>query len=339
MKANRSSASALEAPEKLSMQQNAFLQLKEMIKQGRIRPGEKLLEVQVAKAFGISRSPARHALQALCEAKMVQETSGRGYQVAGRSKPEDVGQVALLEKLQIAPSRQWERVYAKVEQELCIRVLFGSVRVIEAPLAEYFGVSRTVARDVLGRMQSVGMVSKDGLGHWFAEQVSSARIRHLFEIRAILEPEALRQAAPFFSREELERISRSLRFPDSGTPMEMSTIGRAETDMHVDLLSRCPNREIIHALKRTHVLFVPSLYLVDPNLNVPRDILETVFHEHLMIVDQLLAKNVRKASANLRRHLEGAHARWMVRFEIAAKSPFPALPPYLTERGRPLNLA
>ncbi len=129
MKANRPTPSALEASEKLSMQQNAFLLLKEMIKQGRIRPGEKLLEVQVAKAFGISRSPARHALQALCAARMVQDAGGRGYQVAGRPKPEDVGQIALLEKLQISPSRQWERVYAKVEQELCIRVLFGSVRV------------------------------------------------------------------------------------------------------------------------------------------------------------------------------------------------------------------
>lgn len=65
------------------------------------------------------------------------QTNGRGYQVAGRPKPQDVGQIALLEKLQISPSRQWERVYAKVEQELCLRVLFGSVRVIEAPLAEY----------------------------------------------------------------------------------------------------------------------------------------------------------------------------------------------------------
>lgn len=186
-------------------------------------------------------------------------------------------------------------------------------------------------------MQNVGMVSKDGFGHWFAEQVSPARIRHLFEIRTILEPEALRQAAPPFSREELERISHSLRSPESGRPTEMSTLGRVETEMHVDLLSHCPNREIIHALNRTHVLFVPSLYLVDPNLNVTRDILETVFQEHLMIVDELLDKNIRKASANLRRHLEGAHSRWMVRFKIAAKSPFPALPPYLIESGRPFN--
>ena len=164
-----------------------------------IDSGEKLLEVQVAKAFGISRSPARLALRALCDAKIVSELDGRGYQIVGRPKPEHMGRVAKLQELQISPRRQWERVFEKVEHEIRVRVLFGSLRIIEAPLAEHFHVSRTVARDVLGRMQSIGLVSKHG-GHWIAERVSTDRIRHLFEMRMILEPEAMRLAAPLIRR-------------------------------------------------------------------------------------------------------------------------------------------
>lgn len=312
------------------MQQSTFLLLKDMIEQGQIRPGEKLLEVQVAKAFGISRSPARLALKALCDAKMVSELDGRGYQIAGRPKPEHVGQTAKLQALRISPQRQWERVFEKVEQELCISVLFGSVRIVEAPLAEHFGVSRTVARDVLGRMQSIGLVSKDGLGHWIAERVSTDKIRHLFEMRAILEPEALRQAASLIGRDELERAYKTLQEILSDARIEVGAIGKAETELHIDLLAHCPNREIIHALNRTHLLFVPSLYLLDSDLTVPQESTKDAFREHLEIVDLLRQKKLNKATASLRAHLKAAASRWQSRFEILAKTDRRNLPLYLT---------
>ena len=50
---------------KNSIQDRAYARLKAMIDEGRLLAGERLLEAQVAKAFGISRSPARHALRLL----------------------------------------------------------------------------------------------------------------------------------------------------------------------------------------------------------------------------------------------------------------------------------
>ncbi|MCA1453277.1 GntR family transcriptional regulator [Bradyrhizobium sp. BRP22] len=330
MKASPQAAAAAEAFEKTSMQRDAFLLLKDMIEQGRIRPGEKLLEVQVAKAFGISRSPARHALRALCEAKIVRPLEGRGYQVAGRPKAEHVGQIASLGELRIAPLPQWERVYKKVEQELCIRVLFGSVRITEAALAEFFNVSRTVARDVLARMHSVGMVGKDGLGHWIAPHVSADKIRELFEIRAILEPEALVRAAPLAPAAELERMHADLRRAISNGPVEIGPVGQLETDLHIRLLDHCPNREIVKALQRTHILFVPTLYLLDSTLSVPQGTMHDALEEHLAIIEQLRRDNVRKAAKLLREHLGSAATRWLERFEIFSRAERLPLPPYLS---------
>jgi DNA-binding GntR family transcriptional regulator len=330
MKASSQAASAAKAFERTSMQRDAFLLLKDMIEQGRIRPGEKLLEVQVAKAFGISRSPARHALRALCEAKIVRELDGRGYQVAGRAKAGHVGQAASLGELRITPLPQWERVYRSVEQELWIRVLFGSVRITEAALAEFFGVSRTVARDVLARMHSVEMVSKDGLGHWIAPRVSADKIREMFEMRVILEPEALMRAAPLASAAEIECIHENLREAMAGGAVEIGTIGQLETDLHIKLLDHCPNREIIKALNRTHILFVPTLYLLDATLSVPEGTMNDVLQEHLAVITQLRRKNIQKAAGLLREHLETAAARWLQRFEIFSKADMAPLPPYLS---------
>ena len=121
-----------------SIQRRVYLLLREMIEDGRIVAGEKLLEAQVAKSFGISRSPARIALAALSKDKLLVESEGRGYFVAGKPEQGLDGRVATLDKLELTSTPQWERMYAAVERELCTRVLFGSVRVTEERLAQHF---------------------------------------------------------------------------------------------------------------------------------------------------------------------------------------------------------
>ena len=110
--------------------------------------------------FQVSRSPARATLQALCREQLVRKAQGRGYLVAGTAPANTVGRLATLDAVRIQPAPLWERVYAEVELQLARHVLFRPVRLTEEKLAEHFGVSRTVARDVLARMQSVGLVGK-----------------------------------------------------------------------------------------------------------------------------------------------------------------------------------
>jgi len=316
--------------ERVPLQQRVFVALKEMIEQGRLRPGEVLLEVKVAHSFGISRSPARFALEALSEAQLVREASGRGYVVNGRVKTLGEGKVAELDTLQLSLSPQWERMYGQLEQELFTRVLFGTVRITEERLAAHFGVSRTVVRDVLGRMHSLGLVVKDRLGHWIAKRVTPARIQHLFELRILLEPEALRQAIPLLPRAQLLEARDRIHHVLHHFPAEIAAIDRAETDLHIDLLSICPNQEITLALKRTHLLFAPTRYLADPYLEVPKEVLGRAFDEHARIIDQLCQGDAEQAVASLQDHLRRAHRRWRRRFEMADSMTQAELPSYLT---------
>ena len=151
------------------MRRRVHAMLKSMIADGRIQPGERLLEVKVADAFNVSRSPARATLQALCRERLVRKAQGRGYLVSGSARAESVGRLATLDTVSIHPAPLWEHVYAEVELHLATHILFRSVRLTEEKLAEHYGVSRTVARDVLARMQSVGLVGKDRMGRWIAD--------------------------------------------------------------------------------------------------------------------------------------------------------------------------
>lgn len=317
-----------------SLKERTYLQLRDMIRSGQIKPGERLLEAEVVRAFGISRSPARQALERLCQGGFVEETAGRGYRVPGG--PGGAGaSLAALDPVDVSAPRQWERMYEEVEQELFVHTLFHPVRLNELRLAEHFGVSRTVTRDLLARMHGVGLVAKDNAGHWIAEKMTPDRIRHLYELRCLLEPAALLQAAPHVPGAVLEEMRARIRVTRAQKPISSARFDEVESDLHITLLGHCPNAEILRALRRTHLLFGPTRHLFDPFLGIPIRLIVAALDEHLRIIDLLLEGDAPRAAAALEVHLRDAVERWLRRFEITARGQPIVFPPYL----RPADLS
>src|SRR5690606_30232342 len=118
---------------------------------GALAPGTRLQETQLSGEFGISRAPARQALQALADDGLVAKAEGRGYVVEGSDARTAAPVPSTQAPVVLAASASWERIYAEVESEIVARISFGSWRVNEAAMAKHYGVSRTVARDVIGR--------------------------------------------------------------------------------------------------------------------------------------------------------------------------------------------
>ncbi|MBE7202902.1 MAG: GntR family transcriptional regulator, partial [Parafilimonas terrae] len=145
----------------VSLQDRIYAHLKVGISEGRIVPGTRLLESQLARTFGVSRSPARGALNALAAERLVAEDGARGYRVAGIAAAGEGDATTPLDPAPMPHQRRWETLYGAVEQEIYAQILFRSVRVNDLRLAQHYGVSRTVTRDLLARMDGVGLVTKD----------------------------------------------------------------------------------------------------------------------------------------------------------------------------------
>jgi DNA-binding GntR family transcriptional regulator len=303
--------------------------LKEMIADGRIKPGERLREAQIASAFAISRSPANGALALLLADRLVSADGGLGFRVVGKAIAGAPGAAATLKQIRIEVPRSWERMYEEVERDLLIQLLFGSVRINELQMAQRFNVSRTVTRDLLARMHGDGFIAKDTAGHWVAAQITPDRIRHLYELRGLLEPQALRLAAPHVPVKLLADARASLIAARAKARLQSREFDKVERDLHVNVLAFCPNTEILRALARTHVLFAPTRHLFDPYLQIPAKLIRDTLDEHLAIVDALVAGNVRKAAAILKAHLEDAVDRWLHRFAMTAEVRKLSVPPYL----------
>ncbi|MEW5424865.1 GntR family transcriptional regulator [Amorphus sp. 3PC139-8] len=334
---NRASAADTEAGpsthkaigQQRSLSQRIYTLLRTMIENGRIKAGERVMETQVATAFGVSRSPARKALRTLRDDGLLTEIDGQGYQIVSPFPSTRKGEPAQLDRLHLEAPRQWERMYAQLEKEIAIRVLFSSVRVNEQKLCEHFGVSRTVTRDVLARMNGVGLVQKDRAGHWYAAQVTPERVGYLYELRWLLEPNALLLAYPFVPMQQIEAAHKNAVEALSRSPIASAEFDQVEVDLHSSLISHCPNTEILGALERTQFLFVPTRYLTDPLLAIPMELIEAALKEHLQILQNLLDRDPERAARNLFDHLNVARKRWMERFEITANARRPEMPDYL----------
>ena len=170
---------------------------------GRLPAGFVLLEGPIAELLQSSRAPVQTALRTLEEENLVHRFTGRGFLVgpAGQSiEPlrKGIRDLDLQISVEIDEALQsrgtWELVYDRVEEQVASCLIFGEFRIVETELGDYLGVSRTVVRDVLSRLHERGLIRKNQSSHWIAGPLTAQSVREKFNVRAILEPAALRLA-------------------------------------------------------------------------------------------------------------------------------------------------
>lgn len=302
--------------------ERAYTILASQLASGDLAPGDRLTETAVAARFGISRAPARRALEELEREGALERSSGRGYEiVAVPTKPAPSGSRAAV----VAPepfhsARSWEPIYAEVEEEIIGRISFASWRVNEAKLARLYGVSRTVAREVVARLQQRGLVQKDERSRWIASALTPQHVGEFYELRAILEPAALVRAAPNLPPDLLASMRRSLQaaLEDPGQ-VEGPVLDSLEEEMHITLLGHCGNRALMQAITTPQSLLVAHrfLYRWTPRLFES----EPFLPEHLQVVELLEADRVTEAAEALENHLRVSLGRALARVS-AVRSEF-----------------
>ena len=278
------------------------------ISEGLLEAGTRLLESRVATRFGVSRAPARQALAELAAEGFIvpARAPSRGYVVAATpGRREDTRTIAASAPVSFETRPTWQRIYAEAEEAITSRIAFGNWRVIETALGSHFGVSRTVAREVLARLQSRGLVMHEGK-RWIAPQLSDRRVHELYELRAILEPAALESAVERLPSSELDRMTGSLHAALEGAPSAESLDG-LERELHFDLIGRCGNGMLRQTMLQAQSLllahrffyrFTADMYPVEPFLA-----------EHLDVVEHLRQERLPAARDSLRAHLMASSER------------------------------
>jgi DNA-binding GntR family transcriptional regulator len=304
------------------------------IERGERRPGERLQESAIAAQFGVSRAPVRQALAELLHTGLIEKAEGQGYMVSARSEAGDAPRFDTSPggDLRLVPYSSWERIYGEVEGEIAGRIAFGAWRVNEAELARYYYVSRTVARDVVARLQQRGVVRKDDRSRWYAPALTPEHVGELYEMRWLLEPVALTKAAPNVPPGLVAAMKAHLDEAIANAhTIGGDTLDRLETEMHIELLGYSANQTLMQAITLPQSLLIAHrfLYRWTPRLFET----EPFLPEHLEIVTQLASGEVAKAASALEHHLRVSLDRAIARIDAVIREIRPDELPYLHRMG------
>jgi DNA-binding GntR family transcriptional regulator len=309
--------------------QRAYKLLADEIRSGALPTGSELNETSVAGRFGVSRAPARRALADLAKAGLIERAGGRGYMVKRGKAPSatpEKNEAAVGEKL--VSEASWQRIYREVEEDIAARISFASWRLNEAKLAHHYRVSRTVTRDVIGRLQQRGLVTKDEGSRWVAPALTPRHVSELYELRWLLEPTALVKAASYIPPDLVEEMRRKLAsvLADPAAIVG-ATLDALERDLHVTLLGFSDNATLMQAIVQAQSLLIAHRFLYRWTARL-FDV-EPFLAEHMRVFDELKLGRVKAAAAALERHLKDSRDRAIARIDAIAGGAQPDPSPFL----------
>ncbi len=306
--------------------------LGDRIRRGLIAPGTRLRELHVSAEFGISRAPVRKAFARLQSEGLLVPVRGHGLAVpaavrARRSGPHKLPSAQAALRLTVEAS--WERIHKEVEQEIVARTAFAGWWVNESRLAEHYGVSRTVAREVLGRLHQRGVVKKDARGRWHSPALTPTYVAELYEMRKILEPVALASAMENAPPGLVERLIDEHRDAISrASELTGEELSALESGLHIELLASCPSQTLVEAIRLYQSLLVAHNYLYRwaPQLYAS----EPFLPEHLEILERLAGGDTAGAAAALERHFTQSLDRAVDRLDRLRNEGMPSPLSYLS---------
>lgn len=311
------------ASRKRSLYEELHERLKSDISQGRVPAGIVLTEGPLAEILGSSRAPVRQALQLLAEDGLISRFEGRGFVVGPVGTP--ARRVDLAESLghlsqaQDRPMFAWQTLYEDVERVVVNRSFFGRFRISEIELARHYGVGRTVARDVLLKLESLGIIEKDESFRWAIVPLGEQRIADLYEMREYIEPAALAHAMDAFSDEwidrMLSRLSQSLAAYPNVSAAEMYDL---ELDLHVRSIEPCPNKELLKVLQRTHCVLTLNKHVLGIQMEMPE--YEPFLAEHIAVFRMMRRRDREGLVLAMRSHIRASQPKVVERADTVRRT-------------------
>lgn len=196
-----------------------------------------------------------------------------------------------------------EVVSETLRQSIQDGVLKPGERLMEIPLAEELGVSRTPIREAIRKLELEGFVVMIPRRGTYVANITLKDITQVFEIRSALEELAAGLAAERITEDELEALERMIvKIGDLIAAKDIDAIVAADVEFHEVLYKASRNErlaEIVHNLREQTFRF--RTY----SMNQPGRLAKT-WEEHRQLVEALASHNITQARKIAALHMEHA---------------------------------
>ncbi len=201
------------------------------------------------------------------------------------------------------PSSLGERTYLALRDHLLSGGFVGGEPMQEEALAARFGVSRTPVREALARLASEGLLESSGRSY-LLPALSRQDIDDIYELRLLLEPEAIRQVTQRLNgRKQLKPIRDQLAaMVAAHAAGDVEAFSNANYRYRAAWLELIPNRRLLRAIEHyaDHVRYLRVLTLGEVGTRV------VVLKGLKRLAAAFAAGNPAEAAAAMREHLHEA---------------------------------
>jgi DNA-binding GntR family transcriptional regulator len=207
-----------------------------------------------------------------------------------------------------------------IVQSVLVDVFEGRLRagqhLVTQELAGRFGVSHTPIREALIALSGIGIIDLLPNRGAVVRRVTARDVREICQVRRALECEATRNACGRIELEELAALAAAIK---KLMAVKLASAARfidqarvVDSRLHDLIASSCGNAFLAGELGRLKILFRSFRdvsYTRHEERNDLRRLAEEA-HEHLAIVEALLAGNRREAARAMSRHIKSGVKYW-----------------------------
>ncbi len=227
------------------------------------------------------------------------------------------------------PRRKYRSLTAELVERLTSeiregRLAEGEKLPTEAAIMEAFGVSRTVVREAISRLQAAGLVeTRHGVGTFVLAQSDTPTFRispdqlgtlrdviALLELRISVETEAAALAAVRRSEDNLLQMEQALKAFNDAIESGRDAVA-ADVDFHQEIARSTQNPHFAELMKSLGAGVIPRSRLENPIPVEPERLayLRRINQEHESIFRAIAAQDVDAARAAMRTHLSNSRER------------------------------
>ena len=196
------------------------------------------------------------------------------------------------------------QAYAELKTRLLVGDFPLNVRLGEERLAALLGVSRTPVREALLRLDAEGLVGPHPEGGYCPVAPDVAAVHELYEVRVVLELQALRRPAQSLHSVHdiavLEPLRDEWRALSAGPPEPDPGFVTLDEDFHVRLAESGGNQSLADILRTVN----ERIRVVRMHDFLTLDRVQRTVDQHLGILEAVLVGDLGVAEARFRAHLD-----------------------------------
>lgn len=193
-----------------------------------------------------------------------------------------------------------DQAYAEVKRMIFDFALMPGDRFSESELAQRVRVSRTPLRQALQRLASEGFLQVFPKLGWQVAPLDFDVMDELYDLRILLECEAVRKLAEAEHRPGLQALAEVWLVPVTERLADAASVGSLDERFHSLLVQGCGNREIVrvHQEITERIRIIRRLDFTQPAR------VDATYDEHARILRAITRRRTDEAQRLLRAHIE-----------------------------------